>query len=378
MGEGYRATDTMRRLFGCVIMATLMLACSSPPERPRKVGRVERSYADASRPNWTGDGPRPLLSMIWFPTDSDSTEERWPVGNRFLPLFWAGWSIPDAELSKRESRYPLVVLSHGTGGATAQVSWLAESLASHGYIVAAVNHHGNNAIDEETPHGFFLWWERADDLRVLIDRVLEDPMFDDRVDRLRIGAAGFSLGGYTVLEVAGARTDLDQMERFCDGRDADPSCKLPPEAPLSMETLVQHIETDPRFRESMDRHRVSYADPRVRSIVAMAPAAGMSLTEVSLTSVSVPVLIIVGDQDSTAPPESNAERVAALLPDASLHVLPGVKHYAFLAQCGLLGRVAASFICADANGTTRGVIHDNVAALAVEFFNRTLSSGGQH
>ena len=193
MGEGYRATDTMRRLFGCVIMATLMLACSSPPERPRKVGRVERSYADASRPNWTGDGSRPLLSMIWFPTDSDSTEERWPVGNRFLPLFWAGWSIPDAELSKRESRYPLVVLSHGTGGATAQVSWLAESLASHGYIVAAVNHHGNNAIDEETPHGFFLWWERADDLRVLIDRVLEDPMFDDRVDRLRIGAAGFSL-----------------------------------------------------------------------------------------------------------------------------------------------------------------------------------------
>ena len=32
------------------------------------------------------------------------------------------------------------------------------------------NHHGNSAIDEETPHGFFLWWERADDLPVLIDR----------------------------------------------------------------------------------------------------------------------------------------------------------------------------------------------------------------
>jgi dienelactone hydrolase len=36
---------------------------------------------------------------------------------------------------------PLVVLSHGTGGGAAGMAWLAETLASNGYIVAAVNHH---------------------------------------------------------------------------------------------------------------------------------------------------------------------------------------------------------------------------------------------
>ena len=34
-----------------------------------------------------------------------------------------------------------------------------------------------------------------------------------------------------------------------------------------------------------------------------------------------------------------------------------MKHYAFLAQCGPLGRVAASFICADANGAGDLILH---------------------
>jgi hypothetical protein len=37
--------------------------------------------------------------------------------------------------------FPLVMLSHGTGGGAATLAWLAETLASNGYIVVAVNHH---------------------------------------------------------------------------------------------------------------------------------------------------------------------------------------------------------------------------------------------
>lgn len=140
----------------CLLVVLLFcVACQeTPPERSQKVGRVERSYVDEKRPNWNDDGPRPMLSMIWFPTDSTAAEKSWLIGNPFFPIFEAGWSIPDAPLSAREEQYPLIVLSHGTGGAVAQLSWLAEALASEGYVVAAVNHHGNTAIDEKTPHGF--------------------------------------------------------------------------------------------------------------------------------------------------------------------------------------------------------------------------------
>lgn len=313
-----------------------------------------------------------MRSVIWFPTDSAAEEEPWLIGNPVFPLFKAGWAVPDAELSDRSDRYPLIVLSHGTGGAVAQLSWLAETLAAGGYVVAAVNHHGNNAIEEKTPHGFFLWWERPKDLRRLIDLVVEDDVFGARIDPSRIGAAGFSLGGYTVLEVAGARTDLDQVERYCVGRAGDPSCELPPEAPFSREDFERHIETDPRFRASMAEHGLSYRDPRVRSVVAIAPAVGVALTEESLQAISIPTLILVGDRDTTAPAASNASRVAKLIPASHLAVLPGVSHYSFLAECGIMGRVVASFICAEESGLSRGDIHRRVAEDTRDFFDGTL------
>jgi predicted dienelactone hydrolase len=39
--------------------------------------------------------------------------------------------------------------------------WLGYYLASRGYIVAAVNHHGNTAAEKErAAQGFLLYWER--------------------------------------------------------------------------------------------------------------------------------------------------------------------------------------------------------------------------
>lgn len=313
-----------------------------------------------------------MRSVIWFPTDSAADEEPWLIGNRVFPVFEAGWAVPNAKLSDRSERYPLIVLSHGTGGAVAQLSWLGEALAAGGYVVAAVNHHGNTAIEEKTPHGFFLWWERAEDLRRLIDYVIADEVFQSRIDPSRIGAAGFSLGGYTVLECAGARTNLDQIERYCNGRDRDPSCTLPPEAPFSMEDLERYIETDPRFRASMADQGLSYKDSRVRSVIAVAPAPGMALTEESLRDISVPTLIFVGDRDDHAPGESNARRVAELIQGSRLVVLPGVGHYTFLAECGVMGRVVAPSICIEKGGVSRRETHQRVAEDARKFFDATL------
>jgi predicted dienelactone hydrolase len=57
-------------------------------------------------------------------------------------------------------------------------------------------------MEPYTVQGFTLWWERAKDLSTVLDDVLADPDFGPHIDRRRIGAAGFSLGGYTVIEFA--------------------------------------------------------------------------------------------------------------------------------------------------------------------------------
>ena len=42
-----------------------------------------------------------------------------------------------------------------------------------------------------------------------------DPRFASRIDRARIGAAGLSIGGNSVLELAGARADLSALRTYC-------------------------------------------------------------------------------------------------------------------------------------------------------------------
>lgn len=218
------------KLLSFMAACLLLAACSEEPDRIHPVGRSFESFVDNERQAWFGAGSRPLRTTIWYPAVAGSRESEWQVG-----VFRAGWTAPDSDMMDRPEQMPLVVLSHGTGGAAAQLSWLAEHLASNGYLVAAVNHHGNTAAEGAyAPEGFMLWWERALDVSDVIDKLLGDPRLGPRIDTSRIGVAGFSLGGYTVLATAGARINRDQWKRYCSDKPADPTCSLPPEAPFSM------------------------------------------------------------------------------------------------------------------------------------------------
>ena len=44
------------------------------------------------------------------------------------------------------------------------MGWFAAGLASRGYVVAAVDHPGNNALAPQTVPGITLTWLRASDL----------------------------------------------------------------------------------------------------------------------------------------------------------------------------------------------------------------------
>ncbi|HXQ37593.1 MAG TPA: prolyl oligopeptidase family serine peptidase, partial [Anaerolineales bacterium] len=172
---------------------------------PFQVGMVTRNFTDKKRKNWEGTAQRPLTTAIWYPAAAtDSQPETIFGGPPEREIFAPVTVARAAEISSTTRKYPLVLLSHGTGGAAIQMMWLGHYLASRGYIVAAVNHHGNTAAEpQRAPQGFLLYWERAKDLTSVLNELLADSMFGPRIDRNRIGAAGFSLGGYTVISVAG-------------------------------------------------------------------------------------------------------------------------------------------------------------------------------
>jgi len=113
---------------------------------------------------------------------------------------------------------PLVIFSHGFHGSSRQSVFLMKALAAHGYFVIAPNHKDSirpgagltGSLKPEQSFGDVAAWsdatfrDRADDIRSLIMSLKADPAWSKQIDWNEVALAGHSLGGYTVLGLAGA------------------------------------------------------------------------------------------------------------------------------------------------------------------------------
>ena len=88
-----------------------------------KVGLRRLFYQDTDRSNWDGTNPRPLLTDVWYPAVDTAVEVDVSIGPPNMPFFNAGKSARDAELVFAPASFPLVLLSHGSGG----VWWCAHT-----------------------------------------------------------------------------------------------------------------------------------------------------------------------------------------------------------------------------------------------------------
>ena len=334
---------------------------------------ITRNFTDDHRKNWEGTAPRPLRTAIWYPAAQSAIQSETIFGGPpdqevFAPVTVA----PGSDISDNSCKYPLILLSHGTGGAAIQMMWLGYYLASHGYIVASVNHHGNTAAERQyVPQGFRLYWERARDLTRVLDKLLADPVFGGHIDQHRIGAAGFSLGGCTVISVAGGLFSLQEYESFCRSPQRDFTCEPQPEFPDAIRLFEELRKRDPVIQESLRHAGDSFRDKRITAIFAIAPALGGGFTKAGLSKIKVPVYIVIGQGDQVTPLATNAERYANFIKGARLTILPGgIGHYTFLAECNAHGKLVLS-ICRDEEGVDRAEVHQRVAKLAFEFFEES-------
>ena len=113
---------------------------------------------------------------------------------------------------------PLIVFSHGYLGCGRQSSFLTGALAAAGYLVVAPRHADascGSAAFIAPQAAFWRPWtwteatyrDRRDDIVAVLDGLRHDPAFAGRIDWSRLGLLGHSLGGYTVLGLAGAWPD---------------------------------------------------------------------------------------------------------------------------------------------------------------------------
>ena len=257
-------------------------------------------------------------------------------------------------------RVPLIVLSHGSGGHYRNFEWLTKILNTHGYAVAAVNH-PFNTVGDNTPEGIARAWDRPPDISALIDEILGSAEWSSAIDVSRIGAAGFSSGGYTVLGLAGAIYDIQQMREYCDSSRRGPECELSSALP----------DTDSSASSSM-------RDPRIGAIFSMAPGWGAAINQASLERIEVPVKIVATEDDEWLISETNAEYFHHHIRNSELMMLPRGGHFLFL-SCDPMTRVADWFIsqfnlCGVGINVDRESRQVEIANLAVAFFDENLKS----
>ncbi len=337
-----------------------------------KVGQMNRQFAPPEPYDWRGAKTHALITDIWYPADPASVEQMQWIGSLENPFAKAGKAALNAPILPGSDKFPLILLSHGIGGSSSMMAWLGSALASHGYIAAAVNHPGNNSLENYTIPGAVFWGQRAHDMSAFLDLLLADPTFGPRIDPKRVGAAGFSLGGLTVLELAGGIAEFSRYEDFCKSPKADGMCTDTIEYPGLLAKVTALAKTDPAIQAAFVENSKSHRDPRIRAIFAMAPALGPAFSPDSLAKISIPTQIVAGSVDTVVPIETSAKFFAAKIPGAQVSILQAVGHYTFLGTCAELGDRTQPRICIDQAGILRDEIHTQTATMAAKFFDANL------
>ncbi|WP_197370578.1 alpha/beta hydrolase, partial [Streptomyces clavuligerus] len=197
---------------------------------------VDRSRTDpfAERP-----GPRELMVQLWFPATGHSAGRGTAAYThlRTAAVLERSWGVQKGSLARirtgvRTARRPhrrptLILVSHGRGATRALTTALAAELASHGHLVAAVDH-THDAAAVRFPDGRLILgnlpsapddWDAQDRLETGVRaadlRTVVDALALRRLAPPRIGLLGHSMGGAAAAEA------MRQDRRFAAGLDLD-------------------------------------------------------------------------------------------------------------------------------------------------------------
>jgi predicted dienelactone hydrolase len=193
----------------------------------------------------------------------------------------------------------LVILSHGFSLGRTGYAWLAEHLASHGFVVVAPQHY--ELVDETLSDFWRASITRPQEIHVVLDYVeaqSADGEFAGLIDTERVAVVGHSYGGYTALAMAGARIDIDGMTSLCETaeQEADPNAWL---CGMVLPYVADMAELA-GFDAMPEGLWPSWSDERVDAIVSMAGDAYF-FNEAGLAEITVPVMAMGGTADTGTP-----------------------------------------------------------------------------
>lgn len=213
---------------------------------------------------------------------------------------------------------PLIVYSHGMGSVRSDLRYLAEHLASHGYIFVALDHPGSNtayvnsALAGKTrflkPQEFL---ERPRDVSFVLDEVeklnqtANNPL-QGKLATNNVMVIGYSFGGGTALAVAGGELQLEKLKQRCKQNV----------------TVLSTGETLQCIAQELPENSYQLGDARIKQAIAFNPTTSLMFGDNGLTKVQVPTLVLASSADKTTP--ALTEQITAFAKISSPKWLAGI------------------------------------------------------
>jgi predicted dienelactone hydrolase len=278
------------------------------------------------------DSDPKLAGAIWYPCAGEP--KHIPLGHIAPPLDIGLTGVKDCPVTG--AKLPLVMFSHGRGGWFGGHDDTAEALADAGFVVAAINHPGDNGNDSSQRDSLSVLASRPADMIRLLEFMLSGWKDRAVIDPAKIGFFGFSAGAYTGLVLAGGTPDFRRIAPFC---------------------------TEPN-------------KPRIQAAVLADPAVNFAFTEQGLAGIHIPLLIWRSELGGGGVDPKNSALTANSLPGKpDIHTVPA-GHFAFLSPCSPQFAANLPRFCTDPAGFDRTAFHRDFDASIVMFFREHLTGDG--
>lgn len=257
---------------------------------------------------------------------------------------------------------PVLIFSHGLSSRPEDYSEGLEHLASYGYLVAAPQHPGSDSIYlQEMFAGYHRdifdlndFINRPKDISYVIDELerRNKPEFQGKLDLENVGLGGHSFGGYTVLAIAGATIDFENLQQDCDRLYSG----------INIANLLECRALE------LPRQDYNFRDDRVKAVFAANPVNRSIFGQQGLRKIAIPIMLGSGSDDPAAPPalEQAASFTWLTVPDKYWMLIEGQAHVNFTKLDGQIKQTIDSM--AHISLPSQTLIGSYVDGMSVAFF----------
>jgi len=248
---------------------------------------------------------RNLKLEVWYPalipsgvsenvTYTETRGVRDDPRRPFLQFSFPGRALRDATPDRSRGPYPLLIVSHGYVGSRLLMTYLTENLASKGYVVVSIDHLESTYQDAGGFQSTLL--NRAKDILFVLSQIAEmgksgnGSFLSGLADAENAGLIGYSMGGYGVLNAAGAGYSPKMVSLFSSMAGGS----------KAIEVLTSN---NPEYMASRDL--------RIKAVVAFAPW-GMergAWDSEGLKGLKIPTFFVAGSMDDISGYENGTKAV---------------------------------------------------------------------